>query len=106
MIVVENKIIPFGGYAAITLFPFIFVREGRGSEVTMNHERIHGRQQIEMLLIPFFLLYVVEWAVKLFVGNGNAYRRISFEREAYENEEDMSYLSNRKPYAWIKYMFN
>jgi hypothetical protein len=38
----------------------------------------------EMLYIPFYLWYGVEWLVKLFC-KGNAYRNISFEREAYDN---------------------
>ena len=35
---------------------------------------------------------------------GNAYRNISFEREAYANEEYIDYLENRKRFAWIKYI--
>lgn len=32
-----------------------------------------------------------------------AYRAISFEKEAYENESDLNYLKNRKSCQWIKY---
>lgn len=28
----------------------------------------------------------------------------SFEREAYENQYDITYLDERKPYAWVKYI--
>ena len=33
-----------------------------------------------------------------------AYKNISFEREAYQNQNDLDYLSNRKHYSWIKYV--
>jgi len=49
------------------------------------------------------LWYVVEWIIRLFL-KGNAYRNISFEREAYSNEKDLSYLDNRKIFAWTKYI--
>ena len=42
MILVNNKIIPFKGYKAVTIWPFIFVREPL-NEVDLNHENIHGR---------------------------------------------------------------
>ena len=47
-IVVFNRLIPFKGYLAITLYPFIFVRKaaaGRYSTTVNNHEHIHGEQQ-------------------------------------------------------------
>jgi len=31
-----------------------------------------------------------------------AYRSISFEREAYDNEEQYGYVEKRKMYNWIK----
>jgi hypothetical protein len=43
MIIVKNNIIPFKGYKAITLWPFIFVRkECSFDEIDLNHELIHG----------------------------------------------------------------
>jgi hypothetical protein len=32
----------------------------------------------------------------------NSYRNISFEREAYEHDQDLGYLSKRKLFAWAK----
>lgn len=56
----------------------------------------------ELWYIPFYVIYLLEWVVRLFMP-GNAYRNISFEREAYDNEGNMSYLANRKRYAmWRK----
>ena len=57
----------------------------------------------EMIYLFFYVWYVVEWIVRLF-GSGNAYRNISFEQEAYDNEGDLQYLSTRKPYCWTKYL--
>jgi len=107
MKIVYNNIIPFDGYKAITIWPFIFVRKGvELNEVDINHEEIHGKQQVEMLVIPFFVWYLLEWAVKLVFGKGNAYHRISFEREAFENEKDMNYLEKRRAFAWLYSVIN
>ena len=35
---------------------------------------------------------------------GNAYRNISFEREAYANQRNLNYLESRPMYAWRRYM--
>ncbi len=107
MIIVRNDFLPFDGYKAMTVWPFIFVRSGcTFSDTDMNHEEIHGRQQLEMLVLPFFLWYVLEWVVRLFANAGNAYRSISFEREAYANEHDRQYLSKRKTWSFVKYLHN
>lgn len=104
MIKVENFLIPFRGYKAITLWPFIFIREGCPFyQVDENHEKIHGRQQLEMLIIPFYLWYLIEWVIRLFLP-GRAYKNISFEREASENEGNTSYLKHRKFWSFIKYL--
>ena len=104
MKVIRNKIIPFPGYKAINLFGVLFVREdAKVDEKTIRHESIHTAQMQEMLYIFFYLWYMVEWVVRLFM-KGNAYRRISFEREAYEIEGDLDYLSDRTWFAWIEYL--
>lgn len=104
MIIVRNLLIPVKGYNAMALWPFIFVRQdARVDAKTINHELIHGRQQVEMLVVPFYVWYLIEWLIRLF-GKGKAYRNISFEREAYENETDDEYLENRRAFAWIHYI--
>jgi len=35
---------------------------------------------------------------------GNAYRNISFEREAYDNDDNLNYIKERKHYSWLKYI--
>ena len=104
MKIIRNKYIPFKGFRAINLFGILFVRgNARISERTIRHETIHTAQMKEMLYIFFYLWYVTEWLIRLFM-KGNAYRNISFEREAYSNEKDLGYLDNRKRFAWIKYI--
>ena len=54
MKVIYNKIIPFKGYKAITIWPFIFARK-KLSEIDINHEKIHLAQQLELLNLKFLL---------------------------------------------------
>lgn len=96
---------PFKGFTAINLMGVLFVRPGVFlSSRLMRHERIHTAQMREMLFLPFYVLYLLEWLMRL-LGRGNAYRNISFEREAYDNEHDPDYLDTRRHYAWLKYIF-
>ena len=97
MLVIRNKLIHFKGFKAITIWPFIFVRKGCSfDEVDLNHENIHGRQQLELLIIFFYLIYLVELIIK-------GYRNISFEKEAYNNDNNLDYLKTRKWFAmWRK----
>lgn len=105
MKVIYNNIIPFPGYKAINLFGILFVRKGcKVNEIDLNHEKMHSVQIFELLVVFFYLWYVIEWIVRLFQYGSDAYRNISFEREAYDNEGDLAYLYHRKPYSFIKYL--
>ena len=94
----------------ITLWPFVILREiydstppwRRRAARIINHESIHIKQQEEMLVLPFYIWYVTEWFIKLFIYGSQAYYNISFEREAFDNDDNLSYLNGRKHYAWIK----
>ena len=103
-----NKFLKFflnDGVIGITLCPFgIYVNDVNDTFV-LNHEKIHWKQQIEMLVIPFYIWYFIEFLIKKLTTN-NGYRNISFEKEAYENDKDLNYLKNRKPYSWFKYLSN
>lgn len=103
MLVIRNKVIPFPGYKAINLFGVLFVR-GNASidDITLNHEKIHTAQIKEMLYVFFYVWYVIEWLIRL--PFGNAYRNISFEREAYANDDNLTYLETRRRFAFVKYM--
>lgn len=107
MKIIRNKYIPFPGYKAINLFGILFVKNNaKIDEVTINHESIHTAQMRELLYIPFYLFYVIEWLIRLiqFRNGYMAYRNISFEREAYQNQEDMHYLKGRRFLNFLKYL--
>lgn len=94
MKIIYNNIIPFKRFKAITIWPFIFTREKELTNIDINHEKIHGKQQLELLIIIFYIWYLVEWIIK-------GYKNISFEREAYLYECDLDYLKNRRLFSWI-----
>ena len=89
---------------AITLFPFIVSKE-KMSDITLNHERIHLKQQKELWLLGFYVLYGLYWLKNRVSGmsSSEAYFNIPFEKEAYENQKDMSYLMSRKSQSWLNY---
>lgn len=99
----------FSDFFAFAIFPFIFVRKelkltGQEWEILINHERIHLQQQLEMLVIPFYLFYFYFLLVNRFWHCSDidfAYREILFEQEAFANETNLTYLATRKPFAWL-----
>jgi hypothetical protein len=95
-----------GWMRGITLAPFgIYVIEKNLTNLfIINHESIHWRQQLEMLIIFFYLWYLIEWLIRIPINGKAAYRSISLEREGWENRENLDYLETRKSYAWLKYM--
>lgn len=103
---VKTKLFP-QGYKAITIGPFVITKPNTVLDpIDIQHESIHWAQEKEMLIIPFFLWYVIEFFIRLIIyRNWNkAYKNISFEQEAYNNQEDSEYIKNRKHYNWIKYL--
>lgn len=108
MIIVCQKLLKSTKITGITLFPFIFLRNKKckQNKTLLNHEKIHLRQQIELLIIIFYIWYILEylfWLIKL-KNKYLAYRKISFEQEAYNNETNLSYLNKRKLWAFCKYL--
>lgn len=104
MKIVRNKIIPFKGFKAINLFGILFVRKDAVlSDIDINHEKIHTEQMKELLFIFFYVWYAIEWIIRLF-GSGNAYRNISFEQEAYANEDNLNYLEERNHFSFLNYL--
>ena len=96
--VIHIRRFPFmGGFYAINLFGIIFTVQELNA-VELNHERIHTAQQRELLYIGFYLWYVLEWLFLLAkYRNGlKAYFHIRFEKEAYNHQDDLDYLSNRQ----------
>ncbi len=100
----------YRNYVGLSLWPFIILKSTalKEDQVLINHERIHLRQQAELLIIPFYLLYLMEWVVRsvLYLDFYKAYQNISFEREAYKNEKDLNYIDNRPAFAFFRYFSN
>lgn len=98
------RIITFGK-DGITIWPFgIYFRHGSSLNSTLLiHELIHWEQEKEMLGIFFYLWYFIEWLLKLPFYGKEAYRNISFEREA-RSKIHISYLKVRRRYSWVKYI--
>lgn len=104
MIVVSDRAIRFfqrilgGEIRGLAFWPFIIVPTTTIiDDVLINHERIHLRQQLEMLVIPFYIWYLIALYRK-------GYHNISFEKEAYANEINLIYLKKRSIFAFIKYI--
>ena len=99
-----------GKYRGTTIYPFgIYVKhfDYNDMDTFINHEQIHWKQQKEMLVIPFYLWYFIEYAVNIFIyGLNKAYKNISFEQEAYVHGDNMEYLETRKFWHWTKYLKN
>lgn len=95
------------GYTGITIFPFVFLKHRalKDDKVLVNHEKIHLRQQIELLIIPFYILYFFEFLIRFLQYKSwyIAYRNISFEREAYQNQTNLYYLNRRSFWQFLKY---
>lgn len=133
MVKVYNNIIPLKGFVALTMWPLLFIRKAAAwlfDAEDENHENIHGAQQKEMLIVgailavilavcgcgrwslfalPLFLYwYGVEWLIKYcyYRDTDKAYKNGALEREAYANQNDMTYLSHRRPFAWVRYIVN
>ncbi len=95
-------------FAAVTIFPFIILKrkESKDDFVLINHEKIHIRQQLELLWILFFIWFAIEYLFRLIQYRNSylAYKNISFEREAYAHEHDIDYLQNRSAYRFLKFL--
>lgn len=107
MIVIVFKYLTPKWVRGITLFPFIVLSEklDKHDVVLLNHEKIHIRQQLELLVIPFFIIYISEFVFGYLKYRNwqKAYKNISFEREAYANEKDLYYLKQRSFWSFFKY---
>jgi hypothetical protein len=98
--------IPWLWVNGMALWPVILVGMARPSARLLNHERIHLRQQLELLVLPFYVWYLVEYLVKWlrYRHHDAAYRAIGFEREAYAHDAEPAYLRRRTVWAFLKYV--
>lgn len=108
MFVVVSKYLIPKGYRGMTVFPFIILRDKLGADydVLVNHEKIHIRQQLELLVLPFFIWYFADFLVKLirYRDKNKAYKNIVFEREAYTNENNLKYLKSRSFWRFMRFL--
>lgn len=119
-----SKIIPFPGFYVCTIFDYIFrnpkYKNRPLSKTTYNHESIHLQQQLDFVGgveqlyvlggIIFYIWYFIEWLIKLIIsgftfGKVKAYKSVSFEQCAYHNDQNLRYLTYRKRFHWLKYVF-
>jgi len=115
-----NKYI-FGHFTGITLGPYIWVSLLSSNPVrTANHERIHLAQIMELVrkvkkivrlkpvanvigIIWFYTRYGLNYARNVFKYGKAAYRNLYYEREAYDNDDNLAYLDDRKDGAHNDY---
>lgn len=101
-------LLSFMRYSGMAIFPFVLLRarELKENKTLMYHERIHHMQQLEMLIIPFFIIYGLNYLINLlrYKTHDEAYRNIIFEREAFANDGVQYYIRNRKVWAFLKYI--
>jgi hypothetical protein len=106
-LIVTKYLIP-KGFRGLAAFPFVFVKHriDKENRIFVNHEKIHLRQQLELLVVPFFIWYFMEYLVRLvqYKNADLAYRNISFEREAYANELNLDYLKNRAFWRFLNHL--
>lgn len=88
----------------ITIYPFILIKSSDYDNlVLINHEKIHIRQQLELLVFPFYLIYFSHYLYNLgkFKNHKLAYRNIIFEKEAFKHDTDLKYLDKRKLFGFV-----
>lgn len=98
---------------AFAFWPFLVIRSDlRNSESIpelTNHEKIHLRQQLELLVIGAEILYLLEFIyARLFLKlpKKEAYYYVSLEQEAHINAPNLNYLQKRKLWALFPYLFS
>ena len=94
-------------FLAICLFGFVLSIRPLDAE-ELNHELIHAAQQRELLYIPFFIWYGIEWVALYFKYKDwlQAYAHIRFEKEAYRHQSFSRLFKYRKSLYAIERQFS
>jgi len=90
---------------AFVVYPFIVAsKTEKENVVLLNHEKIHLKQQRELWVLPFFILYFGNsvWLMIRYFSLKKAHTMNIFEAEAFTYEKDQGYLKLRKLFAWKK----
>lgn len=133
MLIIKNKFIPFGNYILMNVYGIIlFSKLDTIPLIELNHEKIHSRQILECAIVAslillilillfniscwwfiaslssFYIWYGLEYLIIRIFGNkdsqSNRYHEVSLEEEAHNNDTNLEYLKNRKPFSWMKYI--
>ena len=102
MFIVTRNFIPPKGFKAINLFGLVLCRDYLDS-IDKNHELIHTEQMKELLYVPFYILYILNyiWNLLKYRDKKKAYKNIIFEKEAYNNQSNLDYIKHRKNYNYF-----
>jgi hypothetical protein len=91
------------GFAGIVIYPYVIVNNRLNGRL-INHELIHVCQILEMKekhprlgTVIFYLRYVLQW-----ICAGFSYRKIPYELEAMQNQNNLMYIFFRYPQFWGK----
>lgn len=89
------KFLRWFGINGIVLWPFILYAERDPDPFIMNHESIHLEQIRRSGVLKFYAQYLSEYfrGRKKGLSHDEAYRNISFEKEAYQNQHDSFYIA-------------
>lgn len=81
----------------IVLWPFVFFASKVPAPRVENHERIHMAQIRRDGVIKFYATYLKEYfrGRKDGLTHDQAYRKISYESEAYAHDHDFQYLTSK-----------
>ncbi|TAH03378.1 MAG: hypothetical protein EAZ15_03400 [Sphingobacteriales bacterium] len=75
---------PFMHVSGMALFPFIVLSKKKfiHNPQIIRHEIIHLKQQLELLILPFYALYLLNYLVNLlkYKNHNKAYLNIVFEQ--------------------------
>lgn len=129
---VAKVLLAISSCETITIGPFVFSKLSKDEidQSINNHETCHSAQWIEMACatgiivlmlqlifgisawwyfsagLTFYAWYGVEYVVRLAMTRNlnKAYETVSFEQEAYKNQNDCNYIENRLLFSWIKFI--
>lgn len=110
MRILYNIFFPLPGFSAMMLFGTIFARRSAKplSARTINHEAIHKAQALadfkkgsekrnRRAWFRYYAAYLRQWMKY-------GYRAMPFEREAYDNAGNLTYLETRPANNWKQYV--
>lgn len=102
MIIVKNSLLAkMIRVKGIVLFPFIFFADKNPNQILINHEMIHLQQIRRDGLFKFYFNYLKNYSINRLnkMSHFEAYRSISYEVEAFENQNEIQKELNERPHS-------